>query len=213
MASETATAGRDFIRDIIEADLAAGRTTAGRDAVPTRAQRLSPYRPRQGDLPQFRGGAGIWRTLPPAFRRHQPDQGRAGIYRRDRARRALARLRLGPAPLPCLGLFRAALRLGGASDPRRQGLYRRSPGRRDAGDARHPDRAGPQQPVSRARRRREPRPVPPHAGRRIPERGAGVARQDRHGFGQHQSARPGALPHPAYRAPAHRDQMVHLSEL
>ena len=61
--------------------------------------------------------------------------------------------------------------------------------------------------------RREPRSVPPHARRRIPERRAGVARQDRHGFGQHQSARPGAVPHPARRASAHREQMVHLSEL
>ena len=83
----------------------------------------------------------------------------------------------------------------------------------DAGDARHPDRARPRQPLSRARRGRKSRSVPPHARRRIPERGAGLARQDRHGRGQHQSARPGAVPHPAHGASAHRDQMVHLSEL
>ena len=56
-------------------------------------------------------------------------------------------------------------------------------------------------------RRGEPRPVPPHAGRRVPERRARAARQDRHGVGQHQPARSGALPHPArhaIRAPARR---------
>ena len=64
---------------------------------------------------------------------------------------------------------------------------------------------GTEQPVSRPRGRGEPRSVPPHARRRIPERRAGAARQDRHGLRQHQSARPGALPHPArrrIRAPA-----------
>ena len=43
-----------------------------------------------------------------------------------------------------------------------------------------------------------------HAGRRVQGRRAGAARQDRHGVGQHQHARPGALPHPPCRASAHR---------
>ena len=53
--------------------------------------------------------------------------------------------------------------------------------------------------------RGEPRPVPPHAGRRIPQRRAGAAGEDRHGVGQHEPARPGAVPDPArarIRAPA-----------
>ena len=57
----------------------------------------------------------------------------------------------------------------------------------------------------------KPRSVPPHARRRIPERRARAARQDRHGVGQHQSARSGALPHPAraaIRAPARRGRSI-----
>ena len=51
----------------------------------------------------------------------------------------------------------------------------------------------------------KPRSVPPHAGGRVSQRRPRAARQDRHGVGQHQSARSGALPHPArrtIRAPA-----------
>ncbi len=47
----------------------------------------------------------------------------------------------------------------------------------------------------------------------FPERRARAARQDRHGVGQHQPARPGALPHPACAASAHRRRLVDLSEL
>ena len=108
-----------------QADLARRAAQDGRHPLSAGAERLSAYRPRQVDLPQFRHRRGVRRPLPSALRRHQPDQGGAGIYRRHRARRALARLRLGQAPLPRLGLFRAALRLGRAPDPRRQGLCRR----------------------------------------------------------------------------------------
>ena len=48
---------------------------------------------------------------------------------------------------------------------------------------------------------------------RIPQRRAGSARQDRHGFGQHEFARSGALPHPARGAPAHRHGVAHLPDL
>ena len=51
----------------------------------------------------------------------------------------------------------------------------------DARRPRHADRAGQEQPVPRAQRGGEPRPVPPHARRRVPERRARAARQDRHG--------------------------------
>ena len=61
--------------------------------------------------------------------------------------------------------------------------------------------------------RRKPRPVPPHEGRRIPERRARAAGQDRHGRRQHQPARSRALSHPACASSAHRRQLVHLSEL
>ena len=64
---------------------------------------------------------------------------------------------------------------------------------------------GKNSPFRDARRGGEPRSVPPHARRRISQRRARAARQDRHGVGQHQSARSGALPHsatPSIRAPA-----------
>ena len=57
-------------------------------------------------------------------------------------------------------------------------------------------------------RRGEPRSVPPHAGGRVSERRARAARQDRHGLGQHQPARSGALPHPARQPSAHRHALV-----
>ena len=40
-----------------------------------------------------------------------------------------------------------------------------------------------------------------------------AARENRHGGGQYQSARSGALPHPSCRPSAHRHDMVHLPEL
>ena len=211
--SATTEAGRDFIRDIIQADLDAGRVTDRRHPLPAGAERLSAHRPRQGDLPELRRGGGIPRPLPSALRRHQPDQGRAGVHRRDQARRALAGLRLGRAPVSCVGLFRAALRMGRAPDPRRQGLCRRHAARSDAQPARHADRAGAELARPLSVDRGEPGPVPPHARRRVPQRRARAAREDRHGVAEHEPARPGAVSHPARRASAHRQRLVHLSDL
>ena len=78
-------------------------------------------------------------------------------------------------------LLRAALRLGRAPDQGRQGLCRRPEPGGDARQPRHADRARQEQPVPRPQRGGEPRPVPPHARRRVPERRARAARQDRHG--------------------------------
>ena len=62
-----------------------GRPDRGtRHPLPARAQRLPPHRPRQVDLPQLRHRRGVRRPLPPPVRRHQPDQGGAGVHRRDR---------------------------------------------------------------------------------------------------------------------------------
>ena len=55
-----------------------------------------------------------------------------------------------------------------------------TPGR-DARQPRHADRARQEQPVPRPQRGGEPRSVPPHARRRISQRRARAARQDRHG--------------------------------
>ena len=148
----TGEAGRDFIRDIVKADLDAGRVKGVVTRFPAGAERLSAYRPRQVDLSQLRPGAGVRRALPFALRRHQSGQGRAGIYRRHRGRRALARLRLGQASLSRLRLFRAALCLGRGPDPGRQGLRRRPDADRDAREPRHAHRAGQEQPFPRRAR-------------------------------------------------------------
>ena len=184
----------DFIRDIVAADLRDGRVDDRRHALPARAERLPAHRPRQVDLPQFRRRQRVRRPLPPPLRRHQPGQGGAGVHRRDRGRRPLARLRLGRAPLLRVGLLRAALRLGRRPHPGRQGLRRRPLGRRDPRAPRHAHRARPRQPVARPARRREPRPVRADARRRVPGRRAGPARPDRHGLAEHQPARPGPVP-------------------
>ena len=116
----------------------------GRHALPARAQRLPPHRPREVDLPQLRHRAGVRRPLQPPLRRHQPGQGGAGVHRRDPGRRPLARLRLGRAPVPRVRLLRAALRVGRRPHPGRQGLRRRPLRRRDPRVPRHADasRAG-----------------------------------------------------------------------
>ncbi len=100
-------------------DLNERQVRHGRHAVSPGAERLPAHRPRQVDLPQLRHRRAVRRALPPPFRRHQPDQGRAGVHRLDRARRALARVRLGDAPLLRLRLLRADVRLGREADRRR----------------------------------------------------------------------------------------------
>jgi glutamyl/glutaminyl-tRNA synthetase len=59
----------------------------------------------------------------------------------------------------------------------------------------------------------EPGRDSPYRERRIRCRRAGAARQDRHGVGQHQSARSGAVPYPPRAAPAHRRGLVPLPHL
>ena len=51
--------------------------------------------------------------------------------------------------------------------------------------------------LSQPLRRGKSRPVRAHEGRRVSRRRAHAAGEDRHGFAEHQHARPGALPHPA----------------
>ncbi len=191
--------GSNFLRHIIERDLAEGTYAARRfagtpgdaahhaagaarpgahpHALPARAERLPAHRPRQEHLPELRPGARLRRHLPPALRRHQPREGRAGVRRRDHRRRALARLRLD-APEPALGgaptshlyfasdYFDFMYRAAEALVERRPRLRRRAERR---GDARQP---------RRLRHARHRQPVPqPHAGREpgAPARRCGTA--------------------------------------
>ncbi len=123
---------------------ARGAASGHRHALSAGAERLPPHRPRQVDLPELRHRRGVRRALPPALRRHQPDEGGAGVHRRHRGRRALARLRLGRAPLLRVGLLRAALRVGRRPHQGRQGLRGRphAPTRSASIAARSPSPAG-----------------------------------------------------------------------
>ena len=155
---------------------------------------------------EFQRGGGVRRALPFALRRHQSGQGRAGIYRRHRARRALARLRLGQAPLSRLRLFRAAVRLGRGPDPRRarpmsttrrQDEIRRQP--------RHADRARQEQPVPRPRRCEENLDLFRRMRAGEFPNGARVLRAKIDmATRQYQPARPGDVSHFARSASAHR---------
>ena len=182
-------------------------------AVPARAQRLPPHRARQGDLDRLRPRPGVRRDLPSPLRRHQSRQGGGRVRRRDPGGRALARLRLGPAPLLRVRLLRAALPVGGGADPPGPRLRGRSLGRGDPAAPRHPDRARPEQPVPGPAGGGEPRPVPPDAGGRVPGRGARAPGEDRHGLAQHQPARPDPLPDPPRGPPPDRRPLVHLSDV
>ena len=204
---------RDFVREIVAADLRDGRAHRRRHPVPAGAQRLSPHRPRQVDLPELRHRRRVRRPLPPPVRRHEPAQGGAGVPRRDPGRRALARLRLGRAPVPRLRLLRAAVRLGGPPHPQRRRLCRRPVRRRDPRLPRHADRAWSREPVARPADRGEPRPVRPDARRRVPGRRPRPARADRHGLAEHHPARPRPVPDPPRHPSAHRRRLVHLPDL
>ncbi len=53
----------------------------------------------------------------------------------------------------------------------------------------------------------------PHEGRRIPGRRPRAARQDRHGRGEHEDARPAALPHPPRHPLPPGRRLVHLPDV
>ena len=204
--TEMETQPSDFIRDIVAADLKAGKND-GRviTRFPPEPNGYLHIGHAKSICLNFGIAAAVRRGLQPALRRHQPQQGRrrststpswrtcagwastgrtASIYASDYFEQlydyAVHLIREGKA-------YVCDLTRGG--DPRIPG---------------HPHRAGQGEPLPRPPRGGEPGPVPAHAGRRVPGRRPDPAGQDRHGLAQHQPARPGHLPHPPRRAPPHR---------
>ncbi len=170
---------------------------ACRDALPAGAERLPPHRPRKIHLPEFRHRVRVRRHVQPEIRRHQPDERERRVRGIDQGGRAVARIRVGRGAAVRLGLFPAALRVRGPPDPARPRLRGQRELRRDSTASRDADRAGHRQPVPEPVRRREPRSVRPHAGRRVRGWRTRAPRADRHGVAEHQHARPDPLSHPA----------------
>ena len=79
--------------------------------------------------------------------------------------------------------------------PPRAGVCGRSFQRGDPRLSRHADRAGQKLPLPRPHAGRKHGSVSAHEERRVPGRLSRAAREDRHGFPEHQSARPHHLPH------------------
>ena len=127
-------AGRDFIRDIIQADLDAGRYKTVITRFPPEPNGYLHIGHAKsiclnfGVAEEFGGRCNL------RFDDTNPTKEEQEYIDAIEARRALARLRLGRAPLSRVGLFRPALRLGGAPDPHRQGLCRRPAAGGDARD-------------------------------------------------------------------------------
>ena len=186
-------------------------------ALSARAQRVSPHRPREVDLPQLRAGRGVRRHLPHALRRHQSGEGGAGVRRRDPGRRALARLPLGQErrePVPRLATTSTGCTTSpwSSSSTATRTSIRRRP-RRCAPPADRSPSTGSSRPYRSRIGGGEPRALRRDARRQARGRRPRAAREDRHEVAQHQHARPGDLPHQERRAPPHRRQVAHLPDV
>ena len=193
----------------------AGKHTDGRHALPARAERLPAHRPRQVDLPELR---------------HRPASSAGRCHLRfddtNPTKEEQEYIDAIEADVRWLG-FDWGEHLYHASDyfeqlyewavqliQARQGLRGRplAPTRSASTAARSPS-PGRNSPWRDRAGRGEPRPLRAHAQGRVPGRRARAAREDRHGLGQHQPARPRAVPHPPRQPPAHRRRLVHLPDL
>ena len=204
----------DFIRDIIDDDLRAGRHHARRDAVPARAERLPPHRPREVDLPELRHRARLPGHVQPPLRRHEPGR-RKTSSTSSRSSATCA----GSASTPTAVLFSAdyfpkmyelaerLVREGKAY------VVRSRPTSRSASTAARCRSRASRARSATARVDENLALLRAHEGRRAPRRRVHAAREDRHGVGEHEDARSAALPDPPRAPPPHRRRVVHLPDV
>ena len=203
----------NFIEQIINEDIEAGRVEEIQTPVPARTQRVSAHRPRQEQLGQFRNGfkntaasATCFLTTPtrPRKRRNLWTRsaatsngwaitGRKKVYASDffdviydYAEKLIAD---GKAFVCDLSPEEISATRGTL------------------------DRAGAGEPVPQPFGGGESETLPRNAGGKICGRREVPAREDRYGFAQHEPARPGHLPDSALYPSPHGGQVVHLSDV
>ena len=168
----------DFIRDIIDDDLRAGRHDRVATRFPPEPNGYLHIGHAKSICLNFGLARDYRRHVQPPLRRHQPDQGGRRVRRVDRARRALARLRADRGAVLRVRLLSERCTSSPSGSSREGKAYVVQPRRR----------ADPRVPRHAVASPGEPSPyrdrsvaenldlLPPHAGRRVPRRRARAAR-------------------------------------
>ena len=206
----------DFIRDMIRADVAAGKH-GGKVVTrfPARAERPPPHRSREGDLRRLRRRQGVRRALPPPHGRHEPDHRGRVVRRGDQARRASGSASTGAST----STTRRTTSSASTSSPRSSSSSAAPtsaicPTRSSATKYRGTiTEAGKDSPYRTRTPDENLDSLPPDARRQVQGRREGPPREDRHVVAQHEDARPAARPHQARAPLPHRRQVVHLPAL